>query len=90
MRAVAQEKPEFAGSVVNDSVQVYIETESLGSWYVLVLLSIELGAFERLNPSNDEFLRYNSLLDVGASLGQISRKFKVFLNIIGLVLQPSS
>ena len=90
MRTVAQEKPEFARGVVDDSVQVDIETETLGSWYVLILLSIELGALKSLNPSNSEFLRYNGLLNVGASLRLVSQKFQVFLNIVSLVLQPSS
>ena len=90
MRTVAQKKPEFAGSVVDDSVQVDIETETLGSWYVLVLLSIELGAFECLNSSNSEFLRYNGLLDVSPSLRLVSQEFQVFLSIVSLVLQPSS
>ena len=90
MRTVAQEKPEFARSVVDDSVQVDIETETLGSWYVLILLSIELRALECLNSSNSEFLRYNGLLNVGPGLRLVSQKFQVFLNIVSLVLQPSS
>lgn len=75
---VAQEKPEFARSVVDDSVQVDIETETLGSWYVLILLSIELGALKCLNSSNAEFLRYNGLLNVGPGLRLVSQKFQVF------------
>lgn len=86
MRTVAQEKPEFARSVVDDSVQVDIETETLSSRYVLILLSIELGALKCLNSSNSEFLRYNGLLNVGPGLRLVSHKFKVFLDIVSLVL----
>ena len=75
VRTVTQEKPEFARSVVDDSVQIDIETETLGSWYVLILLSIELRALECLNSSNSEFLRYNGLLNVGPSLRLVSHKF---------------
>jgi hypothetical protein len=90
VRTVAQEKPKFTRSVVYDSVQVDIETETLGAWYVLILLTIELRTFKCLNSSNSEFLRYDGLLNVGTSLRQVSKNFKVFLSIVSLVLQPSS
>ncbi len=52
MRTVAQVEPKFTRGVLNDSVQVDVETEPLSAWNMLVLLTVELGTLKSLNSSN--------------------------------------
>lgn len=87
MHAVAQEKPKFAGCVLNDPVEVVVETEALSAWNVLVLLTVELRTFESLNSAYVKLLRCNCLLNVSASLGMIYSCFLVLDTVISMFLQ---